>query len=90
MQPVREAMASTDAEAIARLERAWAAGRMTGVRTAYWRRDADGKSWLGRGYVQLTHKSNYIRAGRELGVDLVGNPDLAMDPAIAARILAAL
>lgn len=47
----------------------------------------DGVRYAGRGYVQLTWRVNYDRAGKKLGVDLVGNPDLAMDPAIAARIM---
>lgn len=47
----------------------------------------DGARYCGRGYVQLTWKKNYERAGRELGVDLVANPDLAMQPAIAAQIM---
>lgn len=87
MQPVRETLADTDDKAIARLERAWTAGRLKWVKTPYWRKDADGKTWLGRGYVQLTHKVNYARAGKELGVDLVADPTLAMQPTIAALIL---
>jgi hypothetical protein len=87
MQPVRETLAGTDALAVARLDRAWAAGRMPQVKSAYWRFDADGKSWLGRGYVQLTHRENYLRAARALGHDLVGNPNLAMRADIAAAIL---
>jgi putative chitinase len=47
----------------------------------------DGPKYCGRGYVQLTWKTNYERAGRECGVDLVAHPDKAMDPQIAARIM---
>jgi len=47
----------------------------------------DGARYCGRGYVQLTWKANYARMGKLLGVDLVGNPDLAMDPDIAARVM---
>lgn len=47
----------------------------------------DGPKYCGRGYVQLTWKVNYAKAGEELGVDLVGNPDLAMKPDIAAKIM---
>lgn len=47
----------------------------------------DGAKYCGRGYVQLTWKNNYQRAGTECGVDLVGNPDKAMQPDIAAKIL---
>ena len=47
----------------------------------------DGARYFGRGYVQLTWKGNYAKAGEELGVDLVGDPDLALRPDIAAKIL---
>lgn len=47
----------------------------------------DGPKYCGRGYVQLTWKANYKRAGDECGVDLVSYPDKAMDPVIAAKIL---
>lgn len=87
MHPVRETLASSDDQAIRVLDTAFARGRLPWVRKPYWRKDGDGKSWLGRGYVQLTHKTNYERAGRELGVDLVGNPGLAMDPSVAAKIM---
>ena len=87
MQPVRETRAATDASAITILENAWAKGRLPWVKTPYWRRDAEGKSWLGRGYVQLTHRDNYARAGAKLGVDLLTDPNAAMRPAVAAQIL---
>jgi len=41
----------------------------------------------GRGYVQLTHHTNYENAGKKLGVDLANNYDLAMQPEIAAEVL---
>lgn len=52
----------------------------------------DGAKYPGRGYVQLTGLKNYKRATdklRALGfnVDLVANPDKAMDPNIAAIIM---
>lgn len=40
--------------------------------------------YYGRGYVQLTHEGNYREEGLAIGVDLVGNPDLALRPDIAA------
>ena len=42
--------------------------------------------YIGRGFVQLTWRENYERMGNVLGVDLVGNPDLALDPDIAAQV----
>lgn len=47
----------------------------------------DGPKYCGRGYVQLTWKNNYKLAGDKLGVDLVANPDKAMEPSIAAKIM---
>jgi hypothetical protein len=87
MHPVRETLASSDDQAIRILDSAFARGRLPWVRRAYWRKDADGKSWLGRGYVQLTHKSNYEKARDKTGIDFVGHPELAMVPAHAAVIL---
>ena len=43
--------------------------------------------WYGRGFVQLTWAENYRKAGAAIGVDLIGNPDLALAPETAARIL---
>lgn len=48
----------------------------------------DGVKYHGRGYVQLTGKTNYRNAGNVLGVDLVGNPDLAMRPDVAGKVMA--
>lgn len=93
MQPVIETRQPDEAtnptvdKAIARLESSWAKGRMPWVKSAYWRKDAQGKSWLGRGLVQLTHKANYERMGPIVGADLVGNPDLAMRDDVAVKIM---
>ena len=47
----------------------------------------DGAKYFGRGYVQLTWRANYARAGLKLGIDLVNNPDLALKPEHAAAIM---
>lgn len=47
----------------------------------------DGPRYCGRGYVQLTWKNNYKRASEKCGVDLVADPDKAMNPKIAAKIM---
>lgn len=47
----------------------------------------DGARYCGRGFVQLTWQINYKRAGYVLGIDLVNNPDLALVPDVAARIM---
>ena len=43
--------------------------------------------YYGRGYVQLTWYENYDKAGRLLGIDLLNKPELALDAAIAAKIM---
>lgn len=47
----------------------------------------DGVRFAGRGYVQLTGRANYACAGAALGIDLVDDPDLALEPGIAADIM---
>jgi predicted chitinase len=46
----------------------------------------DGERYHGRGYIQLTGRDNYRMAGEALGLDLVNKPQLAADPATAAKI----
>jgi len=50
-----------------------------------------GTNYYGRGYIQLTHDYNYKQMGQRIGLgdSLYRNPDLALDPEISARILAA-
>lgn len=43
--------------------------------------------YYGRGFVQLTWQRNYEKMSKFLGVDLVSNPDLALKPTFAAKIL---
>lgn len=47
----------------------------------------DGVKFAGRGFVQLTGRANYRKAGSAIGVDLLKEPDKAQEPATAARIL---
>lgn len=48
----------------------------------------DGVRFRGRGFVQITGRWDYTHFGEEIGRDLLSNPDLALDPQIAAEILA--
>ena len=43
--------------------------------------------YFGRGDVQLTWYENYERMGRLLGIPLLENPELALQPDISARIM---
>jgi len=87
MQPVRETLATSDSRAVEILETAFASGRLSWVKTPYWRPDEDGKSWLGRGLVQLTHRRNYEAMSEVTGIDLVAEPDRAMEMTPAVTIL---
>ena len=49
----------------------------------------DGWKYRGRGFNQLTGKKNYEKYGNMIGRNLVGNPDLANDPTVAAEIAVA-
>lgn len=73
--------------AIAILNRAFARGQLPWVSNPYWRPDAQGKSWLGRGLVQLTHKTNYAKMSPLVGEDLVADPAKAMQMDVAIRIM---
>ena len=54
-------------------------------------RFGDGQKYIGRGFIQLTGKANYLKYGQRIGVGnrLVDDPKMANDPAIAAQVLAA-
>lgn len=47
----------------------------------------DGALYCGRGYVQLTGRRNYTLAQAKTGAGLIDNPDLAMRPDVAAKIM---
>jgi predicted chitinase len=52
-----------------------------GKRRIYGKPDlVTGQIYYGRGYVQLTWKFNYELVSRELGIDFVNHPDLALAP----------
>lgn len=48
----------------------------------------DGWRYRGRGPIQLTFKKNYEAAGKALGLDLVNDPNLVLDPRIGSLVAA--
>jgi predicted chitinase len=46
----------------------------------------DGARYKGRGYIQLTGRYNYKRAGEALGLPLEAKPELAEKPEVAAKV----
>ena len=47
----------------------------------------DGEKFKGRGFIQITGRELYTSASRDLGVDIVANPDQAEDPELAALLV---
>lgn len=45
--------------------------------------------YIGRGYVQITWRENYVKAGKVLGVDFVAKPELLLQAKYAAPIIIA-
>lgn len=68
---------------------------MEPVKEAYWlsedwrKRNLRYYPWYGRGYVQLTWEENYKAMDKDLGLNgvLAKDPDKALDPMIAAKVL---
>jgi len=84
----------TDWAAYALATAVWeTAATMRPVREAYWYPESWRESHLsyypfyGRGYVQLTFEGNYKLMSNIVGLDLVANPDIALDPEVAAKIM---
>jgi putative chitinase len=46
----------------------------------------DGERYKGRGFIQITGRDNYMRAGKALGLPLEQSPDLVDNPKIAAKV----
>ncbi len=88
MSPIKETVMPShkdknpsDAEVIRRLDRAWATGKLPWVKAPYWRDGA-----FGRGPLQISHWRNYEKLGSAIGVNLRGNPNLALDLKVGGKI----
>jgi predicted chitinase len=84
MQPIRECFCSTDEASVRAVTRMFEKGK---IRRNYAIPHANGKSYFGRGLVQLTHGENYERLGKAIGLPLYDDPDLALDMDTAVKIL---
>ncbi|MFK5980861.1 MAG: hypothetical protein QM488_18455 [Rhizobiaceae bacterium] len=93
MVAVRETFADSDAQAVARLESAWAKGQLqaVGVRDPYWRDEGLGNGF-GRGIIQLSRDSGYRKAMAmlwdtlQIKVNMVQDYNLALDPLVSAIV----
>jgi len=81
MQPVRETFATSDAQAIARLDKVWADGKLPQVSKPYWRPNKFGLAYFGRGLPQITHETNYEKFG------IAKTPGKALEMPTALRIM---
>lgn len=84
MTPIREGFAATDQGAINAVNNLYFRGL---IRTNYAKPDPrTGKSYFGRGFIQLTWYDNYKKFGELLKVDLLNHPEWALAKNIAADI----
>jgi hypothetical protein len=92
MMPVMETFSSTAPAAANKLQVAFDRGQLPWVEKPYWGADKDGKIWIGRGDVQITHKEMYaklrklIKETYSVDIKLDVDPELALDPVISAVI----
>lgn len=87
MLPVREGLCSTDKCSINAVTALL--NKQNRPASENYAIPVNGKSYYGRGFVQITHKRNYARVGQALGWgnELVDNPDLALAREKAIPIL---
>ena len=84
MTAVREGFASTDAGACRAVAKLYERGIIS---RNYAKPESNGKSYYGRGLVQLTHLANYAKTGHALGIDLVTYPDEMLDLAVSVEAI---
>jgi hypothetical protein len=86
MQAVREGFCDTDTCSVKAVTRLFEKGK---IQRNYALAHPNGKSYFGRGLVQITHGYNYERMGAALGMGrkLYDHPELALDLYVAVQIL---
>ena len=82
--PVREGFTKSNEAAIAVVTKLFQQGRIS---HNYALPYTSGNSYYGRGFVQITFGENYRKMGKRLGIDLLDDPDLALERDIAAKLL---
>lgn len=83
-KPVREGFTQTNQGAINAVTSIYNRGIIS---KNYALPDSEGKSWYGRGLVQITFKDNYLRLGKRIGEDLVTDPDKTLELGVAVKLL---
>lgn len=85
MQPVREGFARSTAGAVRAVTNLY---NRRVIKTNYaLPHPKTGQSYFGRGDVQITWYENYLKFEKRLNKPLTTKPDLALDPAISAKIM---
>lgn len=84
MTAVREGFAKTDRGARLAVEKLY---QKKIIRRNYALPESNGRSYYGRGLVQLTHLDNYAKTGHALGLDLVTYPDQMLDLETSVRAM---
>jgi len=82
--PVREGFAKTNGGAIEIVTKLYEEGV---IGENYAIPHSNGKSYYGRGLIQITHGDNYKRLSKFVGRDLYNDPDIALDHHVAIVIL---
>ncbi|MEM7240996.1 MAG: peptidoglycan-binding protein [Pseudomonadota bacterium] len=62
------------------------ANKVYGGRMGNRKGTSDGWNFRGRGFIQITGRNNYTAAKKAIGVDIIKEPDLALNPDIATKI----
>lgn len=83
MQPVREGFCVTDKASRLAVKRLYDRG----IIYVDYAKPVNGQSYYGRGLVQMTWLDNYRKFAKLLSIDLVGNPDLALNLEVSVQIL---